>query len=254
MGQGHSAVATSERKRLVFIGLGDAALYTISQLYDLKHRAFDIVAVTPRPALDSGQDLGLRLTNLDLMRKYAKMAEYSQLPQLDAVTIVHGLVTAVDDERKTIMIQRADGTSYEEAYDALVVATGVRNSFWQPNTISALESRFSLPLFSVPPSLSFPSPLVPSGPPTLCPSPQTHTHTHTHTHRCSQERSPAAESRPGGRSPRRGRPGRRRSGGLGLLEHKGEVPGQGRPLVLLRDTNPARFPRLDAGLGDAPSG
>jgi hypothetical protein len=71
--QAPGAAAGMERRRLVFLGLGDTALYTIAQLYDsaVKLR-IEIVCVTPRPAMDSGQDVGLRLTNLALMREYGK--------------------------------------------------------------------------------------------------------------------------------------------------------------------------------------
>ena len=42
----------TEKKRVVFIGLGDCALFSIGQLQN--RQDIKIFAITPRPALDSG--------------------------------------------------------------------------------------------------------------------------------------------------------------------------------------------------------
>ena len=46
---------------------------------------------------------------------------------LDRVRTVHGMLTGVDLAARTVSVQRDDGSTLAEEYDALIISTGVTN-------------------------------------------------------------------------------------------------------------------------------
>ncbi len=53
---------------------------------------------------------------------------------------VHGTLTGVDLASRTVFVQRDDGSTESEPYEALIISTGVTNGFWRrPNLQSAVE-------------------------------------------------------------------------------------------------------------------
>ncbi|CAJ1506895.1 FAD-dependent oxidoreductase [[Mycobacterium] holstebronense] len=121
------------RPRVVIAGLGDSGVLTAIRL--AKHA--DVVGISVKPALVSGQELGLRLSRpQQWARDY--WLPFDRLPRLDAVRTVHGAVSGVDLGARTLTVACADGVSRDEPYDALIIATGVSNGFWRrPTTQSA---------------------------------------------------------------------------------------------------------------------
>ena len=121
------------RLRVVIAGLGDSGVLTAIRL--AKHA--DVVGISVKPALVSGQELGLRLARpRDWARDY--WLPFDRLPALDAVRTVHGAVAGVDLDAGAVTVACADGTTRDEPYDALIIATGVSNGFWRrPTTQSA---------------------------------------------------------------------------------------------------------------------
>lgn len=121
------------RPRVVIAGLGDSGVLTAIRL--AKHA--DVVGISVKPALVSGQELGLRLSRPhQWARDY--WLPFDRLPRLDAVRTVHGAVSGADLGARTLTVACADGVSREEPYDALIISTGVSNGFWrQPTTQSA---------------------------------------------------------------------------------------------------------------------
>ncbi|MEB3049763.1 FAD-dependent oxidoreductase [Mycolicibacter sp. MYC123] len=121
------------RPRVVIAGLGDSGVLTAIRL--AKHA--DVVGISVKPALVSGQELGLRLSRpRDWAREY--WLPFDRLPALDAVRTVHGAVCGVDLDAAAVTVACADGSTREEPYDALIIATGVSNGFWRrPTTQSA---------------------------------------------------------------------------------------------------------------------
>lgn len=114
------------RPRAVVIGLGDTGVLVAMRLA----RRFDVVGISARPALVSGQELGNRLARPDHWRRNF-LVPLDRYRGLDAVTVLHGLASSVDTERREVHVDLADGGSRVESYDVLVVASGVTNGFWR---------------------------------------------------------------------------------------------------------------------------
>lgn len=123
------------RKRVVVAGLGDAGILAAIRL----SRHADVVGISAKPGLVSGQELGVRLSRPhDWARDY--WIPFDRFRRLDGVGIVQATLTGVDLAAETVFARSEDGTTISEPYDALVISTGVRNGFWrQPTLQSAAE-------------------------------------------------------------------------------------------------------------------
>ena len=123
------------RKRVVVAGLGDSGVLTAIGL----SRHADVVGISVKPGLVSGQELGVRLSRPgDWARDY--WIPFDRFRGLDRVRTVHGTLTGVDLAARTVFVQRDDGSTQIEEYDALIISTGVTNGFWrQPTFQSAVE-------------------------------------------------------------------------------------------------------------------
>jgi NADH dehydrogenase FAD-containing subunit len=114
------------RPRVLVAGLGDTGLLTAIHL--AKHA--DVVGVSSKPGLVSGQELGMRLARpAEWIRDY--WISFDRYRKLDRVRVVHGTLTGVDLDVRAVTVQLADGTTTAEPYDALVISTGVSNGFWR---------------------------------------------------------------------------------------------------------------------------
>ena len=83
--------ANSNRKRVVIAGLGDVGVLTAIRLT----RHADVVGISVKPALVSGQELGIRLARpRDWARDY--WIPFDRFRRLDRVTTVHAALTSVD--------------------------------------------------------------------------------------------------------------------------------------------------------------
>jgi apoptosis-inducing factor 2 len=123
------------RKRVVIAGLGDSGVLTAIKLA----RHADVIGISAKPALVSGQELGVRLSRPDdWARDYWIL--FDRFRGLDRVRTVHGTLTGVDFEAGAVFVKRDDGSTLTEDYDALVISTGVTNGFWRrPDFQSAAE-------------------------------------------------------------------------------------------------------------------
>ena len=126
------------RKRIVIAGLGDSGLLTAIRL--ARHaQDIQVVGISAKPALVSGQELGVRLARPDdWARDY--WIPFEKFRGLDRVRTVQATLTGVDLAARTVLGRRADGADVAEPYDALIISTGVSNGFWRrPNLQSANE-------------------------------------------------------------------------------------------------------------------
>ena len=115
-----------ERKRVVIAGLGDTGLLVAIHLA----RHCEVVGISPKPGLVSGQELGLRLARPEeWARDY--WVPFERYRRLDGVRVVHGSLVGADLEARIVRVAGADGAVVEEPYDALVISTGVSNGFWR---------------------------------------------------------------------------------------------------------------------------
>jgi NADH dehydrogenase FAD-containing subunit len=120
------------RKRVVVAGLGDVGLLAAIRL--AKHA--DVVGISAKPALVSGQELGVRLSRPDdWARDY--WISFDRFRGLDRVRTVQAVLTGVDLAARTVFGQASDGSAIAEPFDALVISTGVTNGFWRRPTLES---------------------------------------------------------------------------------------------------------------------
>jgi NADH dehydrogenase FAD-containing subunit len=120
------------RKRVVVAGLGDVGILAAIRL--AKH--FDVVGVSVKPGLVSGQELGVRLARpRDWARDY--WIPFDRFRRLDRVRIIQGALTGVDLVARAVSGHGDNGTPFVEGYDALVISTGVSNGFWRRPTLQS---------------------------------------------------------------------------------------------------------------------
>jgi apoptosis-inducing factor 2 len=123
------------RKRVVIAGLGDSGVLAAIRLA----RHTDVVGISTKPGLVSGQELGWRLSRPDEWAR-TNWIDFHRFRGLDRVRALHASLTGVDLTQRLVFARRADGSAVTERYDALVISTGVSNGFWrQPGLQSQAE-------------------------------------------------------------------------------------------------------------------
>jgi NADH dehydrogenase FAD-containing subunit len=120
------------RVRVVVAGMGDTGLLTAIGL----SRDFDVVGISTKPGLLSGQELGMRLTRPDDWARDYRIG-FERFRRLDRVRVVHGAVTVLDPHARAVTVTDADGRTSVEPFDVLVIATGVTNGFWRRPTVQS---------------------------------------------------------------------------------------------------------------------
>lgn len=116
----------SSRKRVVIAGLGDTGSLVAMGL----HERHEVVGVSTKPGLVSGQELGVRLARPDEWRENYAFA-FERFRKLDGMRTVHGEVVRIEPENSRLQVRSVDGHLESFDYDALVLATGVTNGFWR---------------------------------------------------------------------------------------------------------------------------
>ncbi len=120
---------------MVVAGLGDTGVLVATRLA----RSCEVVGISTRPALVSGQELGTRLTSPDRWRQ-TYLVPHRRFRKLDRVRTVHGRIDSVDLEDRTVQVEAADGQTVTEPYDVLVIATGASNGFWRHDRVEDLAA------------------------------------------------------------------------------------------------------------------
>jgi NADH dehydrogenase FAD-containing subunit len=124
----------ARRPKVVIAGFGDSGLLTAIKLA----RSADVVGISAKPGLVSGQELGVRLTRpADWARDY--LVPFDRYRALDRVRTVQAELTGLDLAARTVRGRHADGTELSESYDALVISTGVSNGFWRRPRLQTAE-------------------------------------------------------------------------------------------------------------------
>ncbi|WP_264991828.1 FAD-dependent oxidoreductase, partial [Mycobacterium montefiorense] len=122
------------RKRVVVAGLGDVGLLTAIRL----SRHADVVGISVKSALVSGQELGVRLSRpTDWARDY--WIPFDRFRGLDRVRTIQATLTNVDFAARTVFARSGDGQTIAEEFDALVISTGVTNGFWRQPTLQSAD-------------------------------------------------------------------------------------------------------------------
>jgi apoptosis-inducing factor 2 len=116
-------------RRVVIAGLGDSGVLTPIRLA----RHAEVVGISAKPALVSGQELGWRLSRPHDWAR-ANWIPFDRFRGLARVRTVHGILTGLDLSARVLFVRHDDGSTSAEGYDALIISTGVTNGFWrQPN-------------------------------------------------------------------------------------------------------------------------
>lgn len=122
------------RPRIVIAGLGDTGL--LMAIHLSKHA--DVVGISTKPGMLSGQELGLRLARpREWVRDY--WVSFDRYRKLDGVRRIHGVLLGADLDAKTVAVRDVDGNELHEPYDVLVIATGVTNGFWRKPVLQTAE-------------------------------------------------------------------------------------------------------------------
>ncbi|MCX6395070.1 MAG: FAD-dependent oxidoreductase [Propionibacteriales bacterium] len=122
------------RPRVVIAGLGDTGLLVAIHLS--KHA--DVVGISSKPGMLSGQELGQRLARpREWVRDY--WVSFDRYRKLDRVRRVHGELLGVDLVAKDVTVRDAGGREQTEPYDVLVIATGVSNGFWRSPALQSVS-------------------------------------------------------------------------------------------------------------------
>lgn len=131
------------RPRIVVAGLGDTGVLVATRLT----RHGDVIGISTRPALVSGQELGTRLTDPGRWRR-TYLVPYRRFRRLDRVRTLHGRIRAADLDRRAVTVDLATGGSVVEPFDVLIIATGASNGFWRHDRVEdldAVEAQLSTP-------------------------------------------------------------------------------------------------------------
>lgn len=123
------------KQRVVIVGLGDSGLLTATELA----HSFDVIGVSPKPCLLSGQELGLRLCAPERWKQHYRL-DFDRFVKLDSVRRIHAKVQSIQVAQKEVTVERADGSTEQLSYDALVIASGVTNGFWREPSLESLAA------------------------------------------------------------------------------------------------------------------
>ncbi|ULE34638.1 FAD-dependent oxidoreductase [Mycobacterium sp. IDR2000157661] len=122
------------RPRVVVAGLGDSGVLTAIKLA----RHADVVGISAKPGLLSGQELGMRLSRPDDWARY-NWITFDRFRGLDRVRTVHGTLTGVDLAARKVFVTRDDGSGDVEPFETLIISTGVTNGFWRRPVLQTAE-------------------------------------------------------------------------------------------------------------------
>lgn len=122
------------KKRVVIAGLGDTGLLVAMGLYP----RFDVTGITPKPALVSGQELGMRVARPNDWRK-SYLIGFERYRSLRGMPVRHGVVERVELAQQHVDVRLANGTVETLPYDALVLTPGVSNGFWRTTAVETRE-------------------------------------------------------------------------------------------------------------------
>ncbi|MFT3898887.1 MAG: FAD-dependent oxidoreductase [Gordonia sp. (in: high G+C Gram-positive bacteria)] len=119
---------TGSSARVLVAGLGDSGLLTATHLAG--HRGVEVVGISTKPGLVSGQELGMRLARPDDWSRDYRVG-FDRFRRLTGIRTVHAELTGLDLEDRRVTLRDVDGRVGQEPYDLLVISTGVTNGFWR---------------------------------------------------------------------------------------------------------------------------
>lgn len=131
----------SKKPKIVIAGFGEAGVLSAVHL----PKTYEIVAISTKTALVSGQELGIRVTRPERWKEDF-LTDFKRFKGLDGVRIVNARASSVDPARNEIIVETPDGKKLTESYDILVIASGITNGFWRDDEfrdVPGIEQRLS---------------------------------------------------------------------------------------------------------------
>jgi NADH dehydrogenase FAD-containing subunit len=113
-------------KNLVIIGMGDTGVLVATRL----SRHFNVIGISTKPNLVSGQELGKRLADLSWWNRYYN-TPLRRFEALADVEIHHAKAERVDLATKTVLVVDQSNDETLIPFDFLVIASGTSNGFWR---------------------------------------------------------------------------------------------------------------------------
>lgn len=120
------------RPKIVIAGFGDTGVLTAAHL----GAKYDITAISTKPLLVSGQELGARLSRLPEWKTNYLMG-FDKFKQLGGVNILQGKVTSIDPDENRLSMTDINGKAEDLSYNLLVIASGTRNGFWRTDKVES---------------------------------------------------------------------------------------------------------------------
>ena len=114
--------------------MGDTGLLVAIHLGD----EFEVVGMSAKPCLVSGQELGMRLARPDLWQQHYLMP-FRGYRRLRNTSTIHASITGLDPASRTLFYTHAAGKPGQVAYDVLLIASGVSNGFWRNRRLQSME-------------------------------------------------------------------------------------------------------------------
>ena len=109
----------SKLPTVLIIGMGDTGVLVAAHL----KRNCRVIAVTTRPVLLSGQELGKRLTDLPYWKK-SYLTPLDAFRKLDDVECIHGKVIAVNTDEQVVSVECSDQSTQSVCWDYLGCCLG----------------------------------------------------------------------------------------------------------------------------------
>lgn len=122
-----------QKQKIVIAGFGDTGILTAINL----SKKYEIVGISPKPCLFSGQELGTRLTQPEKWQENYVIG-FDRYKHLDGVKVEQGLVDSINADKQSVTVLKPNGEKTHHDYDVLLIASGVKNGFWRKPTFEGL--------------------------------------------------------------------------------------------------------------------
>ncbi len=127
------------KPHILIIGFGETGLLTATYLNHYYPGQFKITAISNKPALLSGQELGTRISKTEFWKRYY-LRSFNEYGHLENIDIIHAQFNQLDTEANTAHFKRFKNTDSETiSYDYAVIATGVSNGFWRNGQLESKD-------------------------------------------------------------------------------------------------------------------
>jgi len=120
----------TKAQTVVIIGMGDTGVLVAARL----SRHFNVIGISTKPNLVSGQEVGKRLADLSWWNRYYN-TPLRRFKALVGVEIHHAKAERVDLVNKRVAVVDKSNSETLIDFDFLVIASGTSNGFWRDDNL-----------------------------------------------------------------------------------------------------------------------